>query len=84
MPLKGLQFLSAEERLCPQRVTKTRSQEHTQPQPRANTSAATAGQKSKANSTKQTINQVGNYTALIGTTVKPSLSQFQTGLDTYS
>lgn len=84
MPRKGSEFLSAGKRLCPQRPTKTCSQEHTQPEPRANTSAATAGQKSKANSTKQIINQVGNYTELIGATVKPSLSQFQTGSDTYS
>lgn len=69
---------------CPQRLRKTCSHEHTQPKPRANTSAATAGQKSKANSTKQIINQVGNYSELIGATVKPSLSQFQTGSDTYS
>lgn len=84
MPRKGSEFLSAGKRLCPQRPTKTCSQEHTQPEPRANTSAATAGQKSKANSTKQIINQVGNYTELIGATVKPSLSQFKTGSDTYS
>lgn len=51
------------------------SREHTQPEPSANTSAATAGQKSKANSTKQIINQVGNHTELIGATVKPSLSK---------
>lgn len=73
------QFLSAGKRLCAQRPKKTGLQEDTQPKPRANTSSATAGQKSKANSTKQIINQVGNYTELIGAAVKPSLSQFQTG-----
>lgn len=76
---KSSQFLSAGKRLSTKAEKK-----HAQPKPRANTSSATAGQKSKANSTKQIINQVGNYTELIGAAVKPSLSQFQTGSDTYS
>lgn len=76
---KSSQFLSAGKRLSTKAEKK-----YAQPKPRANTSSATAGQKSKANSTKQIINQVGNYTELIGAAVKPSLSQFQTSSDTYS
>lgn len=59
-------------RVCP-RSRQTCSQEHTQPEPSANTSPATAGHKSKVNSSKQIINQVGNYTEFIGATVQPSL-----------
>lgn len=64
-------------RVCPQGCQKHAhsSQELTHPEPSANTSAATAGQKSKANSTKQIINQVGNYTELISATAEPSLSK---------
>lgn len=59
-------------RVCPHGC-QTCSQERTQPEPNANTSAATAGHKSKVNSSKQIINQVGNYIEFIGATVQPSL-----------
>lgn len=57
------------------RLSKTCLRERAQPEAGAGTSAATAGQKSKVNSTKQIINQAGNYTQLTTAAVKLSHSK---------
>lgn len=62
---------------CPQGCHKhaCNSQGQDQPQAAPDAPAGTAVQGSKANSTKQAVNEVGNYTELITATVKLAVSK---------